>query len=105
MTETREWRDRAQDPSGYAALHQRLSNMETSIVEIRGLLERLVRVEERVQSSILYLSRIETQLAAVDQRVVVVEKLSNHSNWIVSSVERFAWLAVAVAAAWLSARF
>ena len=104
MTETREWRDRSRDPPGYAALHQRLSNMEASIIEIRGLLERMVRVEERMQESNRYLSRIESHLVAVDQRVVVVEKLSNHSNWVVGSVERFAWLVVAVASAWLSAR-
>lgn len=104
MTDTREWRDRSQDPVGYAALHQRMSSMEATIIEIRGLLERLVRVEERLQSSSIYVSRIETHLTSVDSRLVAVEELSRHSNWVVGSVERFGWLVVAVAAAWLSAR-
>lgn len=105
MTETREWRDRPQDPSGYAALHQRLSSMDASIVEIRGLLERIVKVEVRLQGSLDCLMSIQAHLAAVDHRLMAVEKLSDHSNWVVGSVERFGWLVVAVAAAWFSARF
>ena len=104
MTEPREWRDRPPDPTGYAALHQRLSSMDASIVEIRGLLERIVRVEVRLQGSLDCLISIQAHLTAVDQRLVVVENLSNHSSWVVGSVERFGWIVAAAAAAWLSAR-
>ena len=105
MTEPREWRDRSQDKAGFAYLHQRIDAIERNILEIRGLLERLVRVEERLQASNSHLSRIEEHINAIDERLCMIENSSNKNNWLMGGIERFGWIVAAAAAAWLSTKF
>ena len=99
-----EWQDRASEPPSYAAVNQRLASIDRSIAEIRGLLERMVLVEERVRAMTLHLARLETHLSATDSRVVNVEVSASRSGLVVGGMERIWWLAVAAAAVWIGQR-
>ena len=48
--------------------------------------------------------RIEAHIAALDTRLVAVERSGSHSGWIVSGLERFIWLVAAAVSGWLGNR-
>ena len=99
-----EWKDRSNEPPGYAAVNQRLASIDRSIAEIRGLLERMVLVEERVRAMTLHIDRIDTHLAATDSRVEKVSASASRSGLVVGGIERAWWLALAAFAVWIGQR-
>ncbi len=88
----------------YDHISRRLSAIESSISDIRGLLERMVRVEERVIAGNQNLQRIEANIAALGRRVEVVESSASRSGWIVGGIERLIWLFIAAAATWIGSK-
>lgn len=91
-------------PPESSAVHQRLTSIEHSIAEIRGLLERMVRVEERVLAANQHMARIDGRLDEFDQRLGNAEKSGARAGWVVGGVERLFWLAVTAAVGWLGTR-
>ena len=98
------WIDRVSEPPGYAAVNQRLSAIEHNLSEIRGFLERMVRVEERILAGTQNMARLEAHLAALDVRLVKVEVSASHSGRFVGGLERLVWITVAIVGAWLGQR-
>lgn len=81
-----------------------MASIEHSITDIRGFLERLVRVEERSLTGAQNMGRIEVHLAAMDARLSRAESSASHSGWIVGGLERLGWLIAAAVSGWLGNR-
>ena len=109
------WIDRVSEPPGYAAVNQRLSSIEHSLSEIRGFLERMVRVEERIVVGTQNMARLEAHLVATDTRIETykaatdanlarVETAGARNSRFVGGLERLVWITVAIVGAWLGQR-
>lgn len=71
-----------------------LAEIKAELRAVRGLLERVVRVEERLASATESSVRLQAQLNEVFDRLRVVETSSATSRQSVGNMERFGWIAV-----------
>lgn len=79
----------------------RLEGIESELKGMRGMMERLVRVEERLTTYLEQDRQLDAQITEVFKRLNTLEKETSSANTSMAWIERFFWVAVAAVATWL----
>lgn len=82
-------------------LKRELSDIKDEIKAVRGLLERMVRVEEKLSNAATENERLRTELADIYRRLSVIETSGATSKQSLGNLERFGWISLAALLAWL----
>lgn len=79
----------------------RLEGIESELKGVRGMMERLVRVEERLTTYLEQDRQLSAQITEVFRRLNALEVSGTKSSTAFAWIERFFWIGVAAAATWL----
>lgn len=79
----------------------RLRGIEDELRLLRGLVERLVRVEERMANSQRQTDALQVELATLRGRLDATASAGQRSAWSIDRFERLGWIVVAAVAAWI----
>ena len=81
-------------------LDRRLDSIETELRALRGAVERLVRVEERVSQALASNYELRQELNEVYSRLRALESQGGQHKQQLGWIERLFWVLVAGAVAW-----
>lgn len=88
-----------------ALIDSRLSGIEDELRLLRGLVERLVRVEERQAQNHDDIQALRIEQATLRSKLDAAAAAGARSSWSIDRIERLGWVVVAALAAWVGQRF
>jgi peptidoglycan hydrolase CwlO-like protein len=83
-----------------AVVEARLTGIESELRALRGLVERLVRVEERIANSQAKVEALQAELAILKAKIDTAASIGQQSSWQVGNIERLGWIVITALAAW-----
>jgi uncharacterized protein HemX len=83
----------------------RLHGMEDKLNALCGLVERLVRVEERQAQNQEAIQALWAEQTRMREKMESVSTAGARSTWSVDRIERLLWLALTMLAGWFGSRF
>lgn len=81
-------------------LNRRLDGIETELRALRGAVERLVRVEERVSQALAANHELRQELNEIYSRLRTIENQGGQHKQQLGWIERLFWVLVTGAVAW-----